>query len=296
MFNILISSIEIMIPLLLAATGGLFTEIGGTLNIALEGLMIMGACFSYIGAALSGSLIVGLIIGILSSVALALLITRTNRLLHTNIFIAALAANMLSPGLAAVISFRLFQNKGILTFSQVPSLPLWHYPFIGDHSPFLLITIILLFLSYIIIEKTPFGIHLKASGIDSDALRSYGINPDNTREIAFIISALFCGLAGSVLSFELGSYIPGITAGKGWIALVIIYLGGRNIFGILPSAFLFALAETLSNNLQGFSFLPGDIVNSLPNIFTLIVLIGVSIYTKKKTSFKTTRDTHDTHH
>ncbi|MCH3918604.1 MAG: ABC transporter permease [Spirochaetia bacterium] len=280
------SMLDIMVPLLLAATGGLYTELAGTLNIALEGLMIMGAYFSYTAAAYTGSLFLGTMIGIAASLILAFVISKVTQMLKANFFITALAANLLAPGLTGALSFRFYGNKGILTFPDMPKLPLWNYPLLGQHSPFLLIALLLLVLSYILIKGTAFGIRLKACGIDAGALKSYGIGQDRLREISFLISGFFCALAGSSLSLNLGSYVPGITAGKGWIALVIIYLGGRDIIGLLPATLIFAFAEAVSDNLQGFSSLPGDLVLALPNLFALLVLIGVSIYAGHRNHFK----------
>ena len=107
---ILNSAVVIMTPLLLAATGGLFTELSGMLNIALEGLMLIGAFGAIVFTHYSGSMFIGILAGILCSMLLASLIATVSLYLKANVFITGLAANLLVSGLTVVLSFKLFGN------------------------------------------------------------------------------------------------------------------------------------------------------------------------------------------
>jgi len=80
---------------------------------------------------------------------------------------------------------------------------------------------------------------------------------------------------------HLGVFVPGMTAGRGWIALVVIFLGVRRPMGLLVAAFVFGLAEALSNYAQGFD-VPADLVLALPYLLTLLAMVFVSVWTKRK--------------
>ena len=76
--------------------------------------------------------------------------------------------------------------------------------------------------------------------------------------------------------------MPNITAGKGWIALVVIFLGNKKPFGLLIAAFIFGLADAFSNFAQGALNIPSDFILAIPYLFTLLAMVGSSIYAKKK--------------
>ncbi|MDR1836937.1 MAG: ABC transporter permease, partial [Treponema sp.] len=91
-----------------------------------------------------------------------------------------------------------------------------------------------------------------------------------------LVSGFFCGIGGSFLSLNLGAFVPGMSAGKGWIALVVIFLGGRKPLGVLAAAFAFAVADAFSNYAQGLWRLPADFILAFPYVCTLIAMVVVS--------------------
>jgi len=280
-FNSLLRScITIMTPLLFAAAGGLFPALAGTLNIALEGLLLMGAFSSLAVFYHTGSLVAAIAAAIFSATALSAIHAFTAFKLRANIFITGLAVNLFSSGLCVVISDKLFNTRGVVAANSVSGLLKWYFIF----------ALILLFVSYLVIYKTPFGYRLRACEKNSDALISLGINPYLYQTIALLLSGVFAGLGGSFLSLNLGAFVPGISAGKGWIALVIIFLGRHKPHGVLAAAFIFALAEAFSNYAQGFWNIPADFILAFPYFCTLIAMIGASVINNsgiaKKTGIK----------
>ena len=119
---VLHSAVTIMTPILFAATGGLFTELAGTLNIALEGQLLLGAFTAVTVAHFSGSVAVGILSGVLAAMLLAALTAFAALNLKANVFIAALAANLLVPGLTVLLSYRLFSTRGTAVFNDLPKL------------------------------------------------------------------------------------------------------------------------------------------------------------------------------
>jgi len=265
------SSITVMIPLFFAALGGLFPALAGTLNIALEG-MLLASAFSALAVYYSaGSLVAAVIAAIITSTALSVLHAFSVFKLRANLFISALAVNLLSSGLCVVLSDKLFKTRGVIVSTSVMGLQKWY----------IIAGIVLLALSWLAIYKTPFGYRLRACEKDGDALVSLGIKPQVYQTSAILISGFFCGIGGSFLSLNLGAFVPGMSAGKGWIALAVIFLGGRNPLGVLAAALLFGFAEVFSNYAQGIISIPVDFLLAFPYITALIAIIFISIFPRR---------------
>lgn len=289
---ILHSAVTIMTPLLLASMGGLFTELSGMLNIALEGLLLTGAFSAVVFTYYTGSMVLGTLLGIGCTMLLSVILASVTLNLKSNVFITGLAVNLFASGLTVVLSFYLFANKGVVVFDTIATLPLLgtpalaKIPILGDifigHSLFVYLSWLLLALSYLVLYRTPFGFRVRATGLHPEALSSLGMRPDRYRFASFLISGFTCGLGGALLTLNLGAFVPNITAGKGWIALVVIFLGNKKPFGLLIAAFIFGLADAFSNFAQGALNIPSDFILAIPYLFTLLAMVGSSIYAKKK--------------
>lgn len=289
---VLHSAVAIMTPLLLAAMGGLFTELSGMLNIALEGLMLMGAFTSIVFTHYSGSMVVGVLLGIGATMLLAALLAAVTLNLKSNVFITGLATNLFASGLTVVLSFRLFGNKGVVVFDDIGALPrlqipaLARIPVLGDifigHSVFVYLSWVLLAICAWVLYRTPFGFRLRAAGLHDKTLVSLGMRPSRYRFAGFLISGFTCAIAGAVLTLNLGAFVPNITSGKGWIALVVIFLGQKKPLGLLFAALVFGFADAFSNFAQGAWNVPADFILAIPYVFTLVVMVVFSIYTSRK--------------
>lgn len=282
------NTVGIMTPFLLAAIGGLFTEIAGVLNIALEGLMLIGAFFSVLFTAATGSLLLGVLLGIGASVLTAYVLGAVSLKLKANIFITGLATNLFASGFTVVLAFRIFGNKGVVRFENLPSLPvlsvpsLERVPVLGDvffgHNIFVYVSWIAVAVTAVVIYKTPFGLRLRGTGHSPDTISSLGLKPERYQLYGICISGFTCGLAGAMLTLNMGAFVPEITSGRGWIALVAIYLGNKTPFGILVASFVFGFAESFSNFAQGLINIPADFILAFPYIITLLAMIGYSIW------------------
>jgi len=281
------STIRIMAPFLLAAIGGLFTELAGMLNIALEGLMLVGAFFSVVFAAATGSLFLGILLGIAASVLAAYIFGFISLNLRANVFITGLATNLFAEGITVVLAFQIFGNKGVIRFENLSKLPvlsipaLQRIPVLGDifvgHNVLVYVSWLMVVIAAIVIYKTPFGLRIRGTGSNPAAVEAIGLSPKRYRMYAILISGFTCGLAGAILSLQMGAFVPGITAGRGWIALVAIYLGNKTPHGILIACIVFGFAESFSNYAQGFINMPADFILAFPYIITVIAMIAFSI-------------------
>jgi len=274
------SAVIIMIPILYAALGGLFPALAGILNIALEGLLLAGAFSSLAVFHLTGNIALSVTAAIFAAMSLSAIHVFTSFKLRANIFISGLAVNLFSTGLCTVLSGKLFNTRGVVAFqndSKIPSyLAYWYLFFL----------IILLIIAWLAVNKTPFGVRLRSCEKNSEALASLGIDPQFYRIIALFISGVTCGIGGSFLSLKIGAFVPGISAGKGWIALVVVFLGGRKPLGIFAAAFVFGITEAFSNHAQGIWNIPTDFILAFPYICTFMVFVIVSATLKIRHNFK----------
>jgi simple sugar transport system permease protein len=282
------NAVGIMTPFLLAAIGGLFTELAGMLNIALEGLMLTGAFFSVVFAAATGSLFLGILAGIGAAMLLALVFAVANLSLKANVFISGLAVNLFASGFTVVLAFQLFGNKGVIRFENIARLPvlsvpaLQRIPLLGDlllgHNVLVYVSWAIAALGALVISRTPFGLRLRGTGLGPKTVASLGLRPERYQLAAILISGFTCGLAGSLLTLNLSAFVPNITSGRGWIALVAIYLGNKSPLGIVVAAFVFGLAEAVSNYAQGAIDIPADFILAFPYLVTVVAMILYSVW------------------
>jgi simple sugar transport system permease protein len=273
---VIASIFDLMAPVLIAALGGVITERAGILNIALEGLMLIGAFTAIVVAGFSGSIILGLLAAATASAGAAAVFGFFSVRLQANIFIAGLAVNLLATGLVTFLSGQFFSTRGVIRIANMPSLPHIPFPTGGTITPAPLVGLLLVPLLIYLLNQTPFGLRVRAAGIDPEVLKGRGVAPGSVQFQAITLSGLFCGLAGAFLSLRLEAFVPGITAGKGWIALVAVFLGRKSPVGILLASWLFAFADAVAGNAQGLSWLPPTLMLAFPYLITFLVLIGAS--------------------
>lgn len=276
-------------PLLLAAMGGLFTELSGTLNIALEGLILAGAFAGAAAAQVSGSLLVGLACGGLASALVAWGYGAATLGLAANPFITGLAANIFAPGAIVLLSKRLYGTKAVVSFS-LPAVTrpfealLGGLPVVGpllfSQTWIVYASWLAVLLSWLLIYRTPFGARIRATGANAEAVLDAGFSPDQCRLAAIILSGLLAGAAGASLSLPLSAYVPNMSAGRGWVALVAVYLGFKRPMGITLACFLFALAESYSNYAQGAMHIPPEFILAIPYAASLVALVAGSVLRK----------------
>jgi ABC-type uncharacterized transport system permease subunit len=288
--NFIHITIMMTTPILLAALGGAFTDLGGTLNIGLEGMMLSSAFFAAIVANFTSSIFLGIMCGIISSIGLAALMAILSLKFGANVFITGLATNLLSSGLTIFLSSKIFNSKGTIILDRIPQLVTFKIPLINE-IPFIgkifsgftifeYMGMLLVLFCYILIYKTPYGIHQRTVGLYKKAAESLGISAFRHRFIAFLISGFFCGLGGAYLSLSQKAFVGGMTNGRGWIALVAVILGRGNPVGIMFSSLLFGLATSLSNILQTTTQVSSKLLFTLPFVITLLTMILDSVRRK----------------
>ncbi len=268
-------------PILAAALGGLASEYVGVLNIALEGLIMAGG-FAYIAVGAVYGPFAGIVAALLLPAVLAYLQDLYARKARADSFVVGLSLNLLVPGVASVLSQLMFATKGVVSAPALASPRLAQgmasLPIIGPllfgHRLSEYLAYALVGFVFLVLGATPFGLRARALGMNPDALELGGLRPGLIRGWAYALSGLACGASGLALAAAIGAWVPGLSAGRGWIALVAVYLGGRRLFGTLLAALLFALLLAGANQAQALAWLPAELVAALPYVITTVVVIA----------------------
>lgn len=254
-------------PLVLAAMGGLLSERSGVINIGLEGMMLMSCVLTAIVSQRSGSPVFGVIAGVAGAVALSyfhLLLTQTYRLDH---IVSGMAINALAYGASNVIDRRLLSTA---ESSRFPHFPEVFFVVLAFLSPILV--------SFVLARTRP-GLRLRAVGEDPTKARQMGISSSLVRANALLWTGVLCGLAGSLVVSSAGSFVDLMTAGRGFIALAALILGGWRPLPALAACLVFGFFDALQIQLQGTPIagakLPPEFWKALPYLATLIGLCGI---------------------
>lgn len=270
--------IAIVIPIVLAGLGGLISDHGGKLNIALEGLILTGGFAAYAALEATGSILTALAAASFSAALAGAFLGLLHLRGGGNLFIGGLALNLLLPSLITTLSQNIYGTRGVLQIKGFDG---------GLHSPsglplFIPLTLTAGGLTLYALYRTRRGLNLRTAGGEPELLRQRGLSPESYQWSSLAASGFFSGLAGAFLTLRLGAFVPGMSAGRGWIALVIIYLGFRHPLGLLAAAVLYGMAEESAILLQGSLKLPSGITLAAPYLILLLFLILPSLFRPKR--------------
>ena len=271
-------------PLIFGALGGLVCERSGVINIGLEGMMLMGAFFGIFGADLTGSWILGALIGMAAGAALALVHAVFSVSFRSDQVVSGFALNLLALGITGYVFIAHYGQQG--TPNGIPraptvTLPLVEsIPFVGDAigrtNLLTWLALLLVPLLALLLFRTPRGLRLRSVGEKPRAAESVGVPVIRTRYLAVVASGVLAALGGVYLSIAfLGSFSEGLTAGRGYIALAAVIFGNWRPGGALAGALLFGFSSAVAQRLPAFSESTAVLFQALPYVLTLVVVAGV---------------------
>jgi len=280
------------IPLLIVALGGMFSERSGVINIALEGIMILGAFagilfINYFQKVVPGqpALILGVLVSVLAGVLVSLLHGYASINMKANQIISGTAINMLAPAVAIYIArqIRTVQQIPFVNQFRIDKAPvLGSIPIIGPlffQNTYLTtyLGFILLVLSAVVLYKTRFGLRLRSCGEHPQAADSAGINVYRMRYAGVMISGALAGLGGLVFIIPTSTQFNAEVSGYGFLALAVLIFGQWKPGRILAAAFFFGLMKAIASSYSGIDFMkaipiPSYVYKMIPYIATLIVL------------------------
>jgi simple sugar transport system permease protein len=267
-WGLIVSAIRLTSPILLAALGGLFTDRAGIFNIGLEGQMLVGAFFGVAGLYWTGSAWAGLGLAVAAATVLSLLFGLWVIKLGGDAIIVGLAVNLLAVGLTAYLTLPVFGVQGSFDDPKLEGLPeLWGF------SPLVYLGALLVPAIWWVFYRHPFGVRLRAVGEDPEAAAGAGIDPDRMKFAGCALCGVLCGLAGGQLALSLVTqWVEGMTAGRGFVALVAIMLARSHPIGVGLASALFGFAYALAVRLQGVG-IPPQFVSMLPYALTILALV-----------------------
>ena len=262
--------LEMATPLIFAAMGGLLSERSGIINIALEGLMLLGAFFAVVGVHYFDSPYLGLLVGVLAAMVGALIHAIWSITLRGDQIVAATAINLLGSGITIFLMQRIWNQSGQTT--TVRKLP----DFWGNVSILVPVAFLTVPAIYFLLYRSKPGLRIQAAGEHPKAAESVGINVTLYRYACVVGSGLLAGMGGVYLSIgEQSVFTREMTQGRGFIALAAVIFGNWTPFGALAASMLFAGSQAFRIQAQTTGLgINNDLLLALPYIFTLVAIAG----------------------
>ncbi|MEQ8446091.1 MAG: ABC transporter permease [Pelagibacterium sp.] len=279
--SILLTIATAATPLLLAAIGELVVERSGTLNLGVEGMMVMGAVGGFVGMIVTGNPFIGALVGVLFGTALSLLFAFLALTLATNQYATGLALTILGLGLSGLIGEPYVGRSAVrMPVLDVPGLS--DIPIIGrllfGQDPIFYISIALVIAVAWFLFRTKQGLTLRSIGDNPQSAHALGINVIGYRYLAVLFGGACAGLAGAHLSLV---YTPqwteNMSAGRGWIALALVVFASWRPARVLAGAYLFGAVSIGQLHAQALGIgIPSQFLSALPYLATVLVLVLIS--------------------
>jgi len=264
---ILFQILRLAVPYTLTSVGATFSERGGVVNLALEGMMLVGAFGAAYGQYSTGSALVGLLLACFCGLVVASLFAFVTVTLKADQIVAGIAINILAMGstrLGLSLLFGSSMNSSRIAGVEVP------YPYM---DPLFIFSVVSVFAGQWILFRTPFGLRLRASGESAETAESAGVNVDGMRYAGVAVSGVLAAMAGAFLVFQQHTFTDNMSAGRGYMALAAMIIGKWTPSGAALASLMFAVTESMEIWFQT-GWIPSQLVQSLPYVITLLVLAG----------------------
>jgi general nucleoside transport system permease protein len=265
-YALIASTIRLSTPLILAALGGLYSERGGVINIALEGMMLAGAFTAAAVTVFTHSPWAGLLAAVIAGLVVAALHAVVTINYRADQVVSGAAINILFLGVPALLSGALFESTG-----ATPQLP-------RDQTlpnTLVYLAFILVAVTAYVIYRTRFGLRLRAVGENPEAAMAAGVSVTRMRYAGVLISGALAALGGAYLSIGQSSlFTRNMTAGRGFIALAALIFGKWDPVGALLACLFFGFAEAVAIRMQGTVDIPNQFIQMIPYVLTMVVLAG----------------------
>lgn len=291
--SVFAAAIRLATPYIFAALGETFAQRSGVLNLGVDGIMLMGAFFGFYTTYLSGSLLLGVIVALLVGLLMGLAMAFVSVTLKAEQGISGIGMYLFGLGMSDL----LFQNligtpKSVAGFPRINIPGLSDIQFLGigeiffSHNILVYIAFALVPISAYILNRTPFGLMIRAVGQNPQAADAMGVHVARIRYMTVMIGGMMAGLAGASLSIALlNVFQQNLTSGQGFIAVALVYFGGWRPFGVLAGAMLFSFVNALQLQISAIGInIQAEFAVMAPYVITIIALIFASKRTEKPTA------------
>ncbi len=264
--------------ILLPALGEALTERSGVQNLGVEGMMLMGALFGYVVDIQTASLPLAFLAAMVAAVALALVHAFLSITLRANQIVSGLAVTLFGSGLTAFLGKPFVGAQAPVVLSRVPIPGLSQIPVLGQilftQDAIVYASFVLVPLVWYFIYRTRPGLNLRAIGESPATADAMGVGVASRRYLYTLVGGALAGLGGAYLSLGYTpTWVEGMTAGRGWIAVGLVVFGMWDPLRVMAGAYLFGFVDGFQLRAQGLgSTIPSFFLNMLPYLFTVVVV------------------------
>lgn len=278
------SGIRLATPFLLAALGEVLGQRSGVLNLGIDGVMLLGAFGAYYAVLQTNNLLFGLVVGIGIGLAIGVFYAFITLNLHADQGVSGIGIYLFGLGMSDLLFQRLVGTpKPIFPFMPVDIPVLSQLPILGEmlfqHSLVVYIAFGLVPVLAFFLNRTTYGLNIKATGENPEAVDSLGVSVTLTRYSTLIIGNGLAGLAGAALAIELGIFQQNLTNAMGFIAVALVYFGAWTPIGVMIGSLVFGLVNAIVLQLKTFGIIPlsaSDLASMAPAIITILALVVVA--------------------
>ncbi|MCZ2495435.1 ABC transporter permease [Xylophilus sp. Kf1] len=278
------STLRLAVPLMLGATGELVSERAGVLNMSVEGMMLTGAFAGAVGAVYTGSPALGLLIGVLAVLPVALLQAFLSITLRANQVVTGIGINILVLGATTLAYREIFGGR---SRAEVPGFDKWkppllsQIPLFGD-AVFTQVWLVWLALALVaatawVLRHTALGLAVHSAGSEPRALDKSGLSVTAVRYGAVLFTGVLSAIGGCFLSIgDIHTFTEGMTSGAGYLAIAAVIFGNWKVGRMGLACLLFGAATALQFQLPALGIaVPNALLIMLPYLLALLAVGGL---------------------
>lgn len=289
--SVFASTLRLATPYIFAAVGETFSQKSGVLNLGLEGVMLMGAFAAFYAVYATGSLILGLLAALIVGALMGLATAFISVTLKAEQGISGIGIYLFGLGMSELLFVRLIGTPvSIDGFAKLNIPGLSDIPVIGEiffsHNLLVYAAFALVPIAAFILNRTNFGLMIRAVGQNPEAADAMGVNVTRIRYATVIIAGTLAGMAGASLSIALlNVFQQNLTSGLGFIAVALVYFGRWTPTGVLLGSLLFSFVNALQLQIGSIGLeIPSEFAVMAPYVITIIALIFASKRAEKPTA------------
>ena len=278
------AGVRLAMPFLLAALGETLGQRSGVLNLGVDGVMLLGAFFAYWTVLETDSRLGGVVVGLLVGAIMGVIYAVVTLVFHAEQGISGIGVFLFGLGISELLFQELVGTPlPISSFTDWRIPGLGQIPWLGDmffnHSPLVYVAVALVFGLTWLVNRTTFGLNIRAVGDNPQAADSLGVSVNRTRAITIILGNTLAGVAGAALTIELGTFQNNLTNGIGFIAVALVYFGAWRPLGVLAGSLLYGLVTATVTQLKVLEIVSGataSLATTAPAVLTVLALAVIA--------------------
>lgn len=278
------SGIQLAAPFLLAALGETIGQRSGVINLGVDGIMLLGAFAGYYAALRTGSLLLAVAVGMGVGAILGVVTAVVSVTLKAEQGISGIGVYLFALGFSALLFLKLVGTPQPINQLHAISIPLLsRIPTVGGmlfkHDVLVYVAFLLVPVVAFLLNRTTFGLNVKAAGENPAAADSLGVSVARIRYSSVILGSTLAGLAGTTLLIQDGIFQENLTQAQGFIAVALVYFGAWRPVGVMAGALLYGLTEAVVLTWKGLGIIPlsvSDLAGTAPAVITVLALLTVA--------------------